>query len=79
MYSMGGGGGGGYLSTAITLVSLIQCQIFYDFLKAEKETFQMMCFNPTFIWDPNLSFFGLGPWAIIHGVAKLENSFIVQI
>ncbi len=35
----------------------------------------MMCLNPTFRPGPNLSFFGLGPWAIIHGVAKLEYSF----
>ncbi len=40
----------------------------------------MMCFNPKFCWGPNLSFFGLGPWAIIiHGVAKSANSFIAQI
>ena len=39
----------------------------------------MMCFNPKFCWGHNLSFFGLGPWAIIHGVAKLGNSFIAQI
>ncbi len=29
-----------------------------------------MCFNPKFLGGPNLSFFGLGPWAIIHGIAK---------
>ncbi len=28
---------------------------------------------------PNLSFSGLGPWAIIHGTAKLENIFISRI
>ncbi len=28
---------------------------------------------------PNLSFFGLGPWAIIHGMAKLANTLISQI
>ena len=39
----------------------------------------MMCFNPKFCWGPNLSFFGLGPWAIIHGIAKLANTFISQI
>ncbi len=39
----------------------------------------MTCFNPTFRRDPNLSFFGLGPWAIIHGVAKLADIFISQI
>ena len=38
-----------------------------------------MCFDPKFCWGHNLSFFGLGPWAIIHGVAKLGNSFIAQI
>ena len=38
-----------------------------------------MCLNPTFRWGPNLSFFGLGPWAIIHGIAKLANTFISQI
>ncbi len=36
----------------------------------------MMYFNPTFRWGPNLSFFGLGPWAIIHGIAKLASTFI---
>ena len=71
--------GSGTLSTAITLAPLIQCQNVYDFLKAYKETFQMMCKNPTFRWGPNLSFFGLGPWAIIHGIAKLANTFISQI
>ena len=39
----------------------------------------MMCFNPKFRCGPNLSFFGLGPWAIIHGTAKLENTFISRI
>ncbi len=39
----------------------------------------MMYFNPKFRLDPNLSFFGLGPWAIIHGIAKLANAFISQI
>ncbi len=34
-----------------------------------------MCLNPTFRWGPNLAFFGLGPWAIIHGIAKLANTF----
>ncbi len=32
----------------------------------------MMCFNPQFHWGPNLSFFGLGPWAIIHGIASWQ-------
>ncbi len=39
----------------------------------------MMYFNPKFCRGHNLSFFGLGPWAIIHGIAKLANTFIVQI
>ena len=39
----------------------------------------MMYFNPKFRRGHNLSFFGLGPWAIIHGIAKLANTFIVQI
>ncbi len=39
----------------------------------------MMCFNPNFHWGPNLSFFSLGPWAIIHGIAKLANTFISRI
>ncbi len=39
-----------HLSTAITLVPLMQCQHFYDFLKAYKETFQIMCLNPTLIF-----------------------------
>ncbi len=38
-----------------------------------------MCFNPKFRCGPNLSFFGLGPWAIIHGIAKLANIFISRI
>ncbi len=38
-----------------------------------------MCFNPKFRRGHNLSFFGLGPWAIIHGIAKLANTFIAQI
>ena len=38
-----------------------------------------MCFNPKFHWGPNLSFFGLGPWAIIHGITKLANTFISRI
>ncbi len=38
----------------------------------------MMCLNPTFRWGPNLSFFGLGPWAIIHGIAKLANTFYLS-
>ena len=37
-----------------------------------------MCFNPKFLRGPNLLFFGLGPWAIIHGTAKLVNTFIFQ-
>ena len=39
----------------------------------------MMSFNPKFFRSPNLSFFGLGPWAIIHGIAKLANTFLSQI
>ncbi len=39
----------------------------------------MMCFNPKFRPGPNLSFFDFGPWAIIHGTAKLANTFISQI
>ncbi len=38
-----------------------------------------MCLNPTFCWGPNLAFFAFGPWAIIHGIAKLANTFISQI
>ena len=26
-----------------------------------------------------MTFFGLGPWAIIHGITKLANTFISQI
>ena len=39
----------------------------------------MMCFNPKLLRSLNLTFFGLGPWAIIHGIAKLANTFISQI
>ena len=39
----------------------------------------MMCLNPKFRWGHNLSFFSLEPWAIIHGIAKLANTFISQI
>ncbi len=38
-----------------------------------------MCFNPKLLRSLNLTFFGLGPWAIIHGIAKLVNTFISQI
>ncbi len=59
---------GGCSWTALTLVPLIQFQNFYDF---QKNTFQMMCFNPKRCRGPNLSFFNLGLWAIIiHGIAK---------
>ena len=30
-------------------------------------------------WGSNLLFFGLRPWAIIHGTAKLVNTFISHI
>ena len=30
------------------------------------------------VLQSNLSFFGLGPWAIIHDIAKLVNTFISQ-
>ncbi len=36
----------------------------------------MMCFNPKFCRGSNLPFFGLGPWTIIHGIAKSANTFI---
>ena len=68
-----------HLSTAITLIPLIQCPKFCDFLKAWKNTFQMVCFNQKFRPSPNLWFFGFGPWAIIYGTAKLANTFISQI
>ena len=35
-----------------------------------------MCLNLTFRWGPDLAFFGLGPWAIIHGITKLADIFI---
>ncbi len=38
----------------------------------------MTCFNPMISQGHNLSFFGLGPWAIIHGIAKLEISFYLN-
>ncbi len=28
---------------------------------------------PTFLWGPNWSFFGLAPWILDHGLAKLAN------
>ncbi len=52
---------------------------FLWFSKSLGNTFQMMYFNPKFHRGPNLSFFGLGPWAIIHGTVKLANTFISQI
>ncbi len=67
-----------HLSTAITLVPLIQCQKFYDFLKAYKETFQTMCLNPTFRRGPNLSLF-FRPWTVGYNPVKLANTFISQI
>ncbi len=39
----------------------------------------MIYFNPKFRRGLNLSFFGLGPWAIIHGMAKWAKTFISQI
>ncbi len=40
----------------------------------------MMCLNPKFHWGSNLSFFGLGPWAIIiHGMTKLANIWFSEI
>ncbi len=39
----------------------------------------MTCLNPTFHWCHNLAFFGLGPWAIIHGIVKLANTFYLSI
>ena len=38
----------------------------------------MICFNPKLLRSLNLTFFGLGSWAIIHGIAKLANNFISQ-
>ena len=59
---------------------LIESPKFGDFRKAYKISFQMMYLNSKFRRGHNLSFFGLGPWAIIiHGIAKLANTFIVQI
>ena len=29
--------------------------------------------------EPKFDIFGLGPWAMIHGIAKLANTFISQI
>ncbi len=70
-------GGGGvvveHLSTAITFVPFIQFQNFYDFPKAYKETFQIMCLNPNFRRGPNLAFFGLGPmvyYSWYHQIGK---------
>ncbi len=53
-------------STPITLVPLMS--------KMLRETFQMMFLNPNFRQGPNLSIFSFGPWAIIHGMGKLENT-----
>ncbi len=41
-----------HLSTAITLVPLIQC----EGLERDLSNYE------TFRWGPNLAFFGLGPW-----------------
>ena len=40
-------------------------KVFYDFLKAQKETFQIMCFDPKLRWDQNLSIFGFGRWVMM--------------
>ncbi len=71
---LNGGGVVEHLSTAITLVSLIQFQNVLDFLKLRGRPFKLCVLH----WGPNLSFFGLGPWAIIHGIAKIANTFISQ-
>ncbi len=70
--------GSGTLSAAITW---IQCQQFYNFLKAWKKRFKWCVSIQNFVAAliQNLSFFGFGPWAIIHGTAKLENTFISRI
>ncbi len=47
---------------------------FLGFSKAYKETVQIMCLNPNFRWCRNLSFFAFGPWAIVHGIAKLVKT-----
>ncbi len=36
----------------------------------------MMYLDPIFVRGYNLSFFGFGPWAIIHGMDKLANTLI---
>ncbi len=65
------------IPTTLPLTKVNIFQQLYDpiSLKA-KDTFRL---NPTIGWVHNLLFFGLRPWAIIHGVAKLANTFITQI
>ncbi len=73
-WTIGGGGGGvvDNLSTAIIVVPLIQCQKFYDFLKAYKETYQKMHLNRKFrrglsIFRPlTMGYYGLSMvWQIL--------------
>ncbi len=54
------------------------CYRGFHALKALKEIFQMMCFNQIFRRGPNLSFFGLGPWAIIHGWPKRQTVLLLK-
>ena len=49
------------------------------FLKSLKKYLSNDVFKSKFRQGHNLSFFGLGPWAIIHGITKLVNTFISQI
>ncbi len=39
----------------------------------------MMYWNPKFIWDHNLSFFGLGPWAIYPWYRQIGKYFLSEI
>ncbi len=61
---------------------ILKYEVWWHHLKVSN-FFQMMCFNQKFYWGPNLSFFDLGPWAIIHGIAKLANTlsliYIIEV
>ncbi len=68
--SLNGGGGVSFNSHKLSTVDPMSKIL--GFSESLENSFQIMCFNfnPKFHRGPNLSFFGLGPWAIIiHGMA----------
>ena len=60
-----------YLSAAINFSTdhpMPKMFWFSESLETDLSINMFQYFNPTFCRGPNLSFFGLGPWAVIHGI-----------